>query len=42
MSKYSMTQAEFAVLLETLAKRVEAETRDSAEAAQIIRSAIPK
>lgn len=37
-----MTSAELTVLLETLAKLVAATAKDGAEAAQIIRDAIPK
>lgn len=38
----SMTQAELASYLETLAKLVEAKAKTPEEAAQIIRDAIPK
>jgi hypothetical protein len=38
----NMTQAELTVLLETLAKLVEATARDPQDAADIIRKAIPK
>ena len=38
----SMTQTELASYLETLAKLVEATAKDSADAARIIREAIPK
>ena len=37
-----MTNAELTVLLETLAKLVEATAKDPADAAKIIRDAIPK
>lgn len=37
-----MTSTELTVLLETLAKLVAATAKDGAEAAQIIRDAIPK
>ncbi|MGM9628048.1 MAG: hypothetical protein ACI3V4_08165 [Faecousia sp.] len=37
-----MTNAELAVLLETLAKLVEATAIDAADAARIIREAIPQ
>lgn len=38
----SMTQTELASYLETLAKLVEATAKDAADAARIIREAIPK
>lgn len=41
MSEYGMTNAELAVLLETLAKLVEATAKDAKDAARIIREAIP-
>lgn len=37
-----MTNAELIVLLETLAKLVEATAKDASDAARIIREAIPK
>lgn len=42
METDSMTQAELTVLLETLAKLVEATANDPQDAARIIREAIPK
>lgn len=37
-----MTNAELSILLETLAKLVEATATDAADAARIIRDALPK
>ena len=37
-----LTQAELTVLLETIAKLIEATAKDATDAARIIREAIPK
>lgn len=42
METDSMTQAELTVLLETLAKLVEATAKDPQDAARIIRESIPQ
>ena len=42
MEDNEMTVAELTVLLETLAKLVEATAKDAADAARLIREAIPK
>ena len=42
MEYEGMTNTELTVLLETLAKLVEATAKDAADAARIIREAIPK
>ncbi len=42
METDSMTQTELASYLETLAKLVEATAKDAADAARIIREAIPR
>ena len=42
MEHEGMTNTELTVLLETLAKLIEATAKDAADAARIIREAIPK